>query len=230
MRSLNRTSSRGESPPAGESFDEFRLRLRDLPAQAEPPYDWQEFRRRQRARVWQRRSRVRWEHAGLAAGVTVLIAGLAFWVRSDRQPATTAHVPSGVSDAARLEAPRGTADSTSSQESTEQMRAINADANAAITAAVHAAVAAQLAALERSHESQQWLNSQPAEPALVRVGPRLAVANLEDRIAWVDDALTDARFSRASDSRVQALQQERDRLINTLAQVRYAEALVAHAP
>lgn len=229
MRSLNRTSSRSESP-ASELPSEFRLRLRDLPAELEPPYDWQEFRRRERARVWQRRSPVRWEHAAVAAAITLLIAGLAVWGRADRQPATTAHVPSGASIPARTDTPRSEADAASSQALSEQMRVINADANAAVAAAVHAAVAAQLAALGRSHESQQWLNSQPAEPALVRVGPRLAVANLEDRIAWVDDVLTEARFSSASDSRVQALQQERDRLINTLAQVRYAEALVAHAP
>jgi hypothetical protein len=229
MRSLNRTSSRSESS-ASEWPSEFRQRLRDLPAELEPPYDWQEFRRRERARMGQRRSPVRWEHAAVAAAITLLIAGLAFWGRADRQPAATAHVRTGVSAPARSESPRSEVDAASSQALAEQMPAINADANAAVAAAVHAAVAAQLAALERSHESQQWLNSQPAEPALVRVGPRLAVANLEDRIAWVDDVLTEARFSSASDSRVQALQQERDRLINTLAQVRYAEALVAHAP
>ena len=68
---------------------------------------------------------------------------------------------------------------------------------------------------------------QPAEPAVVRVGPRLAVANLEDRIAWLDDAVTDEQFGSEDATHVAALQQERARLVNSLAQVRYAETLAA---
>jgi hypothetical protein len=91
--------------------------------------------------------------------------------------------------------------------------------------AAQAAVAAQLAALAASPASKRWLEEQPAEPALVRVGPRLAVANLEDRIAWVDDALTDAQFTDGSAAGMRALRDERARLVGSLAQVRYAETL-----
>jgi hypothetical protein len=80
---------------------------------------------------------------------------------------------------------------------------------------------------EQARVAREWLARQPAEPALVRAGPRLAVASLEDRIAWFDDALTDQRLHGATADQLQVLQQERARLVSSLAQVRYAEALVA---
>lgn len=76
-------------------------------------------------------------------------------------------------------------------------------------------------------EPRDWLANQPAEPVVVRVGSRIAVTNLEDRIAWFDDVLTNERLQGANAEQVQLLQQERARLVSTLAQVRYAEALVA---
>jgi aryl-alcohol dehydrogenase-like predicted oxidoreductase len=94
-------------------------------------------------------------------------------------------------------------------------------------AAAAAAVSTQRATSERARASRQWLARQPAEPAVVRVGPRLAVANLEDRIAWLDDALTDEQLDDVPSTHVSALQQERARLVNSLAQVRYAETLAA---
>jgi hypothetical protein len=79
----------------------------------------------------------------------------------------------------------------------------------------------------QARETREWLSRQPAEPALVRVGPRVAVANLEDRIAWFDDALTNERMQGVTADNVKVLQQERARLVRSLAQVRYAEALAA---
>jgi hypothetical protein len=79
---------------------------------------------------------------------------------------------------------------------------------------------------EQARVAREWLARLPEEPALVRAGPRLAVASLEDRIAWFDDALTDQRLHGASAAQLQVLQQERARLVSSLAQVRYAEALV----
>ena len=70
----------------------------------------------------------------------------------------------------------------------------------------------------------------PAEPVIVRVDTRAAVTNLEDRIAWIDDALTSIRAEGGEADRAHALQSERDRLIGTLVQVRYAETLVADLP
>jgi hypothetical protein len=82
----------------------------------------------------------------------------------------------------------------------------------------------------RSVASERWLASQPAEPAIVRVGTRAAVTNLEDRIAWADDTLTSMRAKGGEADRARALQYERDRLVNSLAQVRYAETLAADLP
>jgi hypothetical protein len=65
----------------------------------------------------------------------------------------------------------------------------------------------------------------PREPALVRVGTRTAVYGLEDRIAQVDDILSAARSASTPPARLQALQNERARLLGSLVQVRYAEAL-----
>jgi hypothetical protein len=74
---------------------------------------------------------------------------------------------------------------------------------------------------------QDWLARQPAEPVVVSVASRIAVTNLEDRIAWFDDVLMNERLDGTDTKQVEVLQQERARLVKTLAQVRYAEALVA---
>jgi hypothetical protein len=79
----------------------------------------------------------------------------------------------------------------------------------------------------QARAAREWLARQPAEPAVVRAGPRLVVASLEDRIAWFDDALTDQRLHGATPAQLKLLQQERARLVSSLAQVRFAEALVA---
>jgi len=72
---------------------------------------------------------------------------------------------------------------------------------------------------------EDWLASLPSEPAIMRVGTRAAVTELEDRIAEVDDLLTAARSERVQPARLHVLQQERARLVGTLVQVRYAETL-----
>jgi hypothetical protein len=77
----------------------------------------------------------------------------------------------------------------------------------------------------RTEVLERWLASLPKEPAVVRVGTRVAVTGLEDRIAQVDDLLTAERIERARPAHLLALQQERVRLVSTLAQVRYAERL-----
>jgi hypothetical protein len=91
-----------------------------------------------------------------------------------------------------------------------------------------AAVAAADVDDDPSRAAREWLARQPAEPALVRAGSRLTVASLEDRIAWFDDALTDQRLQGADPAQLKVLQQERARLVSSLAQVRFAEALVAN--
>lgn len=73
--------------------------------------------------------------------------------------------------------------------------------------------------------ARYWLERLPREPAVVRVGRRAAVETLEDHIAQVDDLLSTGRAGRAPAARLQALQQERTQLVNSLVQVRYAETL-----
>ena len=72
---------------------------------------------------------------------------------------------------------------------------------------------------------ERWLAGFPQDPALVRVGTRAAVTGLEDRIAQLDDLLSAARLERTQRARLDALQQERTRLLGALVQVRYAETL-----
>jgi hypothetical protein len=237
MRPLERFPSR--DLPA----DDIRQRLRELPTERQPPYDWAEFRRRARERSWPRRSAVKWEHAAAAAGVTVLIASMAMWGRSEHQHADVA--PSGIGTAPPVVAsstpehssPPVANNATTRPWTPEQMTQLNeqfnADARAraeALSRATQAAISAQVAALATAPASRRWLAQQPAEPAVVRVGSRLAVANLEDRIAWVDDALSDAQFAHADAPGLRALRQERARLVGSLAQVRYAETLAAQVP
>jgi hypothetical protein len=213
---LNR-SLRSFFDPRG---DDIARRLRELPGELDTPYDWTEFRRRERARNWRPRHAVKWQHAATAAGVTVFIAVMAIWGRS-------AHHEAGISASTAGVAPqsqeRGAAENRAHENNDEALK-IGATTLAIAQAAI---VAAQRANSERAQASQQWLARQPAEPAVVRVGPRLAVANLEDRIAWLDDALTDEQLDDVHSTHVTTLQQERARLVNSLAQVRYAETLAA---
>jgi hypothetical protein len=74
-------------------------------------------------------------------------------------------------------------------------------------------------------DAQQWLESLPREPGVVRVGRRAAVATLEDHLAEVDDLLSSERAGRATPARLAALQKERSQLVSSLVQVRYAETL-----
>jgi hypothetical protein len=85
-------------------------------------------------------------------------------------------------------------------------------------------------AAARAAASERWLASLPEEPVIVRFGTRAAVTNLEDRIAWVDDTLTAMRTEGGEGARAFALQHERERLVASLVEVRYAETLAASLP
>jgi hypothetical protein len=82
----------------------------------------------------------------------------------------------------------------------------------------------------RTMEQERWLASLPREPALVHVGTRSAVMGLQDRIAQLDDLLSSERNARAQPALLQALLQERARLVGTLVRVRYAETLADTVP
>jgi hypothetical protein len=65
------------------------------------------------------------------------------------------------------------------------------------------------------------------QPRIVRADTYLAVAALEDHIASFDDALTDARL-RGGGAEVARLERTRAELLDSYAQVRYAELVSAH--
>ena len=223
--------------------DEISQRLRELPPELQPPFDWTEFRRRGRVRAWPQRRAVKWQHAAVAAGLTMFIAGMAMLGRTEHATSPMevgAGAGTDTSMTLGTSATPGAAALPSSQSaragvqydvavpvpnSPEAPQPVHGPALAATSpAAVALATAAQATA------SRRWLARQPPEPAVVRVGTRLAVANLEDRIAWVDDALTDEKFADVDPARAVVLQRERARLVNSLAQVRYAETLAARVP
>jgi hypothetical protein len=170
-------------------------RLRALPTDAQPPYDWLEFQRRTQSAGATGEGR---RFAGLpymaGAAVLVLMAVGSIALMSHSR---------GIRVAGRITPPT-------------------------VTRLVHEDPARIADA--RTQATERWLASLPSEPVIVRFGTRLAVSSLEDRIAQVDDLLTAANFGDVQPARLAALQQERGRLVNSLAQVRYAEVLAANAP
>jgi hypothetical protein len=74
--------------------------------------------------------------------------------------------------------------------------------------------------------AQYWLDLLPAESAVVRVETQAAVDVLQERIAWIDDALTDSQVRGDTLQRIQSLHVQRGQLVDALVQVRYAERMV----
>lgn len=68
-----------------------------------------------------------------------------------------------------------------------------------------------------------------AASAMVRVETRLSVLALEERIALVDDLLSDAQAGSDPLRRLQRLERERALLADSLQRVQHAEALLLHA-
>jgi len=194
-------------------------RLRRLPPEALPPYNWQEFLRRSQRSLrrleaarpegpqsgaTRRESRhsLDWRHMAAAAALLLIVCGTAVWGRWDR----------------------GTYDSMSEDPSSLSV-ANEGDPDDGRSAPNVASVA-----VLRSRAIESWLATLPREPVVVHVGTRAAVAQLEDRIAQVDDLLTSVRLEGMRPDGLAALQQERVRLVGSLAQVRYAEVVAAESP
>ena len=77
--------------------------------------------------------------------------------------------------------------------------------------------------------AESWLNAHPRQ-ALVRVPAQMAVTELEDQIATMDDQLNAVRLSQPPAQQLVRLQADRAQMIESLAQVRYAQNLVAGLP
>jgi hypothetical protein len=204
-------------------------RLRGLPAEPLPPYNWQEFQRRSRQRRMAANEGLGWRPIAVAAALLLFVCAIAIWGRFGGGR----HVVAGsgaVEDGATawrqgpLGAERSRQEQPSESGSAAGDAAVGADAPRGI------GTAESTLAATRSRAIESWLATLPREPAVVRVGTRAAVAGLEDRIAQVDDLMTSVRIDGMRPDRVAALQQERLRLVGSLAQVRYAEVVAAESP
>ena len=79
-----------------------------------------------------------------------------------------------------------------------------------------------------AHEDAVPARAQDAEPRIVRADTYLAVAALEDHIASLDDALNMARAYSPRGEEVARLERTRAELLDSYAQVRYAELVSAN--
>lgn len=171
----------------------IRQALRELPCEAQPPFDWREFQHRSGAARARRGPRAGWRELAVAAGLAALVAGVALWGRITPLDAPGAAGPGAAAETQ------------------------------------HGATSERAHALASAEAAERWLAQLPRERAIVRVGTHLPVAELEDRLAWVDDVLTTERLA-GREPAVRALQRERAELVRSLAQVSYAETLAAELP
>jgi hypothetical protein len=216
--------------------------LRRLSGDFQQPYGWAEFQRRAHEQSEALRQGRRWGFAAVAASLLIIVSGIAALSRTSRvttlvdtRPnpvvstkssalSVTAGAVAVLAGGARVVAPR--------REGTGPVEVAGAEApstSAADSRPVAATDPQVKAAATESHikSAEHWLASLPPEPIIVKFGSRAAVTGLEDRIAQLDDMLTAANAGHVQPARINALQQERGRLVDSLVQVRYAEALVA---
>jgi hypothetical protein len=199
----------GERDPAHEAIAQ---RLRELPHELAPPFDWSELQRRSRTRAArgprasggsssaERRSgRAGYRSTALAAGTALIAVTVIIAIRFNHRGPAVARAPARTSQLVR-------------------------------PAARTVASPAPEALLARADTAERWLASEPEDGPVVRVSTHLAVAHLEDRLASMDDLLNVERLQHARASRLRTLQLQRAQLVDSLAQVRYAEILADEAP
>ena len=200
-------------------------RLRRLPTEMLPPYNWQEFQHRSQQRSFAAKDALGWRHVAAAAALLLLVLGIAVWGRlgsSGRPVAAGSGVSAGgmAGRNSNAQGPAGDVDA---------LRDLHLSGGDARPSRAGDDAQTGDAAL-RSRAIESWLATLPREPVVIRVGTRAAVARLEDRIAQVDDLLTSVRLDGMGPDRLTALQQERVRLVGSLAQVRYAEVVASESP
>jgi hypothetical protein len=94
-------------------------------------------------------------------------------------------------------------------------------------AAAEAQITAQQALAERSRQLERVLAVLPEEPSVTRAGTALTLADLQDRIRWVDYRLALAEKAGTEPRQSEQLWQERVDLLNSLMAVRYAQTRTA---
>jgi hypothetical protein len=211
-------------------------RLRSLPTETQPPYNWQEFQRRSQLRLPAANDGVNWRHMAAAAAVLLFVCAIAIWGRVGGNGRHLVAESGAVEDgtAGWTKGARNAGDSAMAR-ATDEGAAGDVELPTNGTAADEslprgAATGESMLTANRSRAIESWLATLPREPAVVRVGTRAAVAGLEDRIAQVDDLMTSVRIDGMRPDRLAALQRERFRLVGSLAQVRYAEVVASESP
>lgn len=181
---------------------------------AESPYGWAEFqRRRQHSRLTRviERNRPAAVAAAVLAAVAVTAAPFlrsAHEIRSSHEVASTHEAPSSHEARsghalASTSAPPGTATRTGLTDRQAQAR---------------------------TQVIEGWLAGLPHNRVIVRVGTHAAVSSLQDQIAALDDLMSTERVRDAQPSRIEALEQQREQLVSSLAQLQYAEMLASATP
>lgn len=79
------------------------------------------------------------------------------------------------------------------------------------------------ALMVRSQILEQNLRALPGKPSMMRVGTAATIGDLEERIAAIDQALSDPGASH-SPAQIETYWRERVRLMDSLLQLRYAQA------
>jgi hypothetical protein len=221
-----------------DSID-YIQRLRTLPTETAPPYNWQEFQRR----AAPARGATEWRPLAVAAALRLVVCAIAVWGRfggGRHLVADSAAVEDGGRNSDRTVGQDRQSPSLAEGTTTWSARVTDGsgDRDAAQpdggrslgTASAGPTQGESGIAARRSRAIESWLATLPQEPAVVRVGTRAAVAGLEDRIAQVDDLMTSMRIDGTRSDRLAALQQDRLRLVGSLAQVRYAEVVASRSP
>ena len=206
-------------------------RLRSLPAEMLPPYNWQEFQRRSQTRRSAANDGLDWRPMAAAAALLLFVCAIAVWGRlggGRHVVAESGAVEEGAT--ASRQDPLGNYTERSRQEQPSGSGSAAGETAVEVGAPHETGSVESALAATRSRAIESWLATLPREPVVVRVGTRAAVAGLEDRIAQVDDLMTSVRIDGVRPDRLAALQQERLRLVGSLAQVRYAEVVAAESP
>jgi hypothetical protein len=211
-------------------------RLRNLPTETLPPYNWQEFQRRSQLRLPAANDGLNWRHMAAAAALLLFVSAIAIWGRVGGNGRHVVADSGAVEDGAVAWAKDArNAEDSAMARATDGGAAGDFEVPTNGTGAEEglprgAAMGESTITANRSRAIESWLATLPREPAVVRVGTRAAVAGLEDRIAQVDDLMTSVRIDGMRPDRLAALQQERLRLVGSLAQVRYAEVVASESP
>lgn len=195
----NEANTQGEDMICGLSIaqrDLLQQKLRDLPETMPPRAVWQRIEAQAAAE-------------GLIAGRRY---GESFkWIAGAAIAATVALVALRLPLAPELQEPQGAfptvptyQEPTGDSANIAQLRAVNA-------------------LMVRSQQLESDLRALPEQPQLARAGTLATILELEDRIAAIDVVLNDPA-NRLTPEQGQAYWRERVRLMNSLVQLRYAQA------